>query len=214
IQEQEHSLDTLSGQLAEQNNTVKIQQTTILELIECMRKKESEKEYLKSKVVDFIMVQNLQVQVEELKSVNKSLNLMVEELSKAHALAEATLREKNKMISAQYKKMRLLEEQSEVFYEVKSESDNSEMDLILSLQTQLKETAELVVRFSDENYFVSKEIESLKVKIQCLQTKNKVLKSKETELNKLEKVYTIKESELLKDIDQMISQVSDLLKKI
>ncbi|GJS64375.1 hypothetical protein Tco_0678939 [Tanacetum coccineum] len=44
------------------------------------------------------MVQTLQVQVEELKSVNESLNLSVEELSKARALAEATLRERDEMI--------------------------------------------------------------------------------------------------------------------
>ncbi|GKA60174.1 hypothetical protein Tco_0759581 [Tanacetum coccineum] len=86
------------------------------------------------------MVQNLQVQVEELKSVNESLNLLVEELSKARVLAEATLRERDEMISAQCKKIRLLEEQSEVFYkeQYKSDSDvfydtqdNSENDLIL-----------------------------------------------------------------------------------
>ncbi|GJX26855.1 hypothetical protein Tco_0233151 [Tanacetum coccineum] len=48
------------------------------------------------------MCQNLQVQVEELKSVNESLNLSVEELSKACALVEATLKERDEMISAQY----------------------------------------------------------------------------------------------------------------
>ncbi|GJU96004.1 hypothetical protein Tco_1320760 [Tanacetum coccineum] len=95
------------------------------------------------------MVQNLQVQVEELKSVKESLNLTVEELSKAHALAEATLRERDELI----------------FFSV-------------------------------------------------LQTENKVLKSKETELINLEKVYGVKESVLLKDIDQMKSQVSELLEKL
>ncbi|GKE09932.1 hypothetical protein Tco_1413483 [Tanacetum coccineum] len=103
----------------------------------------------------------------------------------------------------------MLEEQSEPFYEVQSEfdseivhdtQDNSEKDLILSLQTQLKETAELVVRFSDEKYFALKEIESLKVEIKSLQTENKVLKSGE--------------SELLEKIDQMKSQVSELLEKL
>ncbi|GJR74748.1 copia protein [Tanacetum coccineum] len=57
------------------------------------------------------MCQNLQVQVEELKSVNESLNLSVEELSKARALAEATLRERDELIFAQCEKIRLLEEQ-------------------------------------------------------------------------------------------------------
>ncbi|GJW08572.1 hypothetical protein Tco_1570995 [Tanacetum coccineum] len=132
IKEQEDSLDTMSGQLAELNNTFKIQQTTISKLKEFLRKKNSENEHLKSKIVDFKMVQNLraqvkelqsenellkskvldctmyqnlQVQLEELKSVNESLNLSVEELSKARALAEETLRERDQMINAQYKKM-------------------------------------------------------------------------------------------------------------
>ncbi|GJY33446.1 hypothetical protein Tco_0417915 [Tanacetum coccineum] len=184
---------------------------------------QSENEHLKSKVVDCTMCQNLQVQVEELKSVNESLNLSVEELSKARALVEVTLKERDEMISAQCKKIRLLEEQSEIFHEVPYEFDSeivhdiqdySENDLILSLQTQLKETAELVVRFSDEKYCVLKEIESLNVEIKSLQTENKVLKSRDPELNNLEKVYEIKESELLEKIEQMKSQVSELLEKL
>ncbi|GJZ95763.1 hypothetical protein Tco_0668097 [Tanacetum coccineum] len=100
----------------------------------------SENEHLKSKVVDFTTVQNLQLQVEELKSVNESLNLSVEELSKARALSEVTLRERDEMISAQCEKLRLLEEHSETFHEVQSEfdseivydtHDNSEKDVIL-----------------------------------------------------------------------------------
>ncbi|GKA34530.1 hypothetical protein Tco_0720959 [Tanacetum coccineum] len=115
------------------------------------------------------------------------------------------------------------EEQYEIFHEVPSEfdseivhdtQDNSENDLTLSLQTQLKETAELVVRFSDEKYFALKETESLQAEIKSLQTENKVLKSGESELNNLEKVYETKESVLLKDIDQMKSQVSELLEKL
>ncbi|GKA29913.1 hypothetical protein Tco_0716158 [Tanacetum coccineum] len=175
----------------------------------CLRKNDFENEHLKSKVVDFITVQTLQVQVEELKSVNESLNLSVEELYMARALAESTLRERDEMINAQCKKIPLLEEQYEIFHEVPSEfdseivhdtQDNSENDLILSLQTQLKETVELIVRFSDEKCFALKEIESLKVEIKSLQTKNKVLKSGE--------------SELLEKIDQMKSQVLELLEKL
>ncbi|GKE36606.1 hypothetical protein Tco_1460011 [Tanacetum coccineum] len=170
---------------------------------------QSENEHLKSKVVDFTTVQTLQVQVEELQSVNENLNLSVEELSKARALAEATLRERDELISDQCKKMRLLEEQCETFYEEQSEFDSklvhdtqdySKKDVILSLQTQLKETAELVVRFSDEKYYALKETESLKVEIKSLQTENKVLKSGESELSE--------------KIDQMKSQVSELLEKL
>ncbi|GKC45531.1 hypothetical protein Tco_1063253 [Tanacetum coccineum] len=151
------------------------------------------------------------------------MNLSVEELSKARALAEATLRERDELVFVQCEKIRLLEEQCEPFFEVQSEfdlekvhdtQDNSEKDLILSLQTQLKETAELVVHFSDEKYFALKEIESLKDEIKSLQIENQDLKSREFELNNLEKVYETKESVLLKDIDQMKSQVSELVEKL
>ncbi|GJU05536.1 hypothetical protein Tco_1121966 [Tanacetum coccineum] len=145
------------------------------------------------------MFQTLQVQVTELKSVNESLNLTVEELYKAHALSEATLRERDELISDQSEKMRLLEEQFVPFHE---------------LQTQLKETAELVVRFSDDKYCALKEIENLIVKLKSLQTENQDLKYREPELKHLEKVYKTKESVLLKDIDQMKSQVSELLEKL
>ncbi|GJU11540.1 hypothetical protein Tco_1133936 [Tanacetum coccineum] len=135
------------------------------------------------------MCQKLQVQVTKLKSVNESLNLTVEELYKVRALAEATLRERDELIFAQYEKIRLLEE-------------------------QLKETVELVVRFSEEKYFALKEIESLKDEIKSLQIGNQDLKSRESELNNLEKVYETKESVLLKDIDQMKSQVLKLVEKL
>ncbi|GKA78935.1 hypothetical protein Tco_0785472, partial [Tanacetum coccineum] len=183
--------------------------TTVQNLRAQVKELQSENEHLKSKVVDCTMCQNLQVQVEELKSVNESLNSSVEELYNARELIEATLRERDKMIFAQREKIRLLEEQSEPFYKVLSEfdskivhntQDNSEKDLIFILQTQLKETAELVVRFSDEKYCALKEIRSLKVEIKSLQTKNKVLKSGESELSE--------------KIDQMKSQVSELLEKL
>ncbi|GJS22653.1 hypothetical protein Tco_0451285 [Tanacetum coccineum] len=173
IKEQEDLIETMSDQLVEEKNNIKIKQMTISELEECLRKKDFENEHLKSKVVDFTT---------ELKSVNESLNLSVKELSKARALVEATLRDRYEMINAQCEKMQLLEEQCEPFYEVQSEfdsekvhdtQDNSEKDLIMSLQTQLKETAE-AVRFSDEKYCALKEIESLKVEIKSLQTENKI----------------------------------------
>ncbi|GKB56961.1 hypothetical protein Tco_0913147 [Tanacetum coccineum] len=133
---------------------------------------------MKMKVVECTMCQNLQVQVEELKSVNESLNLSVEELSKARALAEATLREMSLMVFVSVEKIRLLE------------------------------------RDKYEKYFALKEIESLKDEIKSLQIENQDLKSREFELNNLEKVYENKESVLLKDIDQMKSQVSDLVEKL
>ncbi|GKC08810.1 hypothetical protein Tco_1000420 [Tanacetum coccineum] len=110
---------------------------------------QSENEHLKSKVVDFITCQTLQMQVTKLKSENKDLKLSVEKLTNAH-----------------------------------------------------------------EKYFALKEIESLKDEIKSLHIENQDLKSRESELNNLEKVYETKESVLLKDIDQMKSQVSKLVEKL
>nr|GEV11512.1 hypothetical protein [Tanacetum cinerariifolium] len=91
-----------------------------LKLEESLCKKDSEKEHLKSKVVDFITVQTLQVQVEKLKSVNESLNLSIDELSKVIALAEATLRERDELTSDQYEKYRALKEIESLKVEIKS----------------------------------------------------------------------------------------------
>nr|GEU32321.1 putative reverse transcriptase domain-containing protein [Tanacetum cinerariifolium] len=66
----------------------------------------------------------------------------------------------------------------------------------------------------NEKYFALKEIESLKDEIKSLQIENQDLNSKEFELNNLEKVYANKESVLLKDVDQMKSQVSELAEKL
>ncbi|GJU46774.1 hypothetical protein Tco_1204040 [Tanacetum coccineum] len=163
------------------------------------------------------------MQVTKLKSENEDLKLSVEKLTKAREIVETTLRERDEMVFAQCEKIRLLEEQCEPFYEVHSEfdseivldtQDNSEKDLILSLQTQVKETAELVVRFSDEKYFALKEIKSLKDEIKSLKIENQDLKSRESELNNLKKVYSVKESELSEKIEQMKSQVSELLEKL
>nr|GEZ45039.1 hypothetical protein [Tanacetum cinerariifolium] len=117
IKEQEDLIDTLSDQLSEEKHFVKIKQTKISELEECLRNKDFENEHLKSKVIDCTMCQNLQEQVEELKSVIESFNLSIEELYKARALAESTLRERDEKISVLQKKLQLLEEQSKVFHE-------------------------------------------------------------------------------------------------
>nr|GEY02141.1 hypothetical protein [Tanacetum cinerariifolium] len=155
----------MSDQLAEETNNVHIKQMEISELKECLRKKDFENKLLKSKFVDFTMVQNLlvqvkellrenehlkskvvdckmfqnlQVQVEQLKSVNESFNLSIEELYKACAIAEATLRERDAMIFAQCEKIRLLEEQSKSFYEAHSEFESE------------TEMGDKVKRFDDE----------------------------------------------------------------
>nr|GEX56152.1 hypothetical protein [Tanacetum cinerariifolium] len=97
----------MSDPSAEEKNIVNIKQTKIIDLKECLRKKDFENEHLKSKVVDCKMCQNLQVRVEELKSVNESLDLLVV----AHCA-----------------KIRLLKEQSEPFYKVYSEFVSESFD--------------------------------------------------------------------------------------
>nr|GEX26826.1 hypothetical protein [Tanacetum cinerariifolium] len=136
IKEQEDLIETLSDQLVEERHIVKTKQTEISKLEECLRNKElqSENEHLKSKVIDCQMCQNLQVQVEELKSVNESFNLSIEELYKARALVEATLRERDEKIYVLQKKLRLLEEQSKLNFF--SKENESLKDDIKSLQTE------------------------------------------------------------------------------
>ncbi|GKC46659.1 hypothetical protein Tco_1064381, partial [Tanacetum coccineum] len=145
-------------------------------LKECMRKKESENEHLKFKVVDFTSVQNLEMQVEELKSVNESFNLSVEELYKARKLAQC-------------KKMRLLEEQSDAFYKVQSEfdseivhntQDNSEKDLILN-----QEMKQQIILFEEDkriflakNEFLEKVSSSVQKEYNDLLASNDVLKQR------------------------------------
>nr|GEW66302.1 hypothetical protein [Tanacetum cinerariifolium] len=108
-------------------NLRKEKQMKISELEECVRKKDrqyilrasddftifenlraqvqelhSENEHLKSKAVDFITFQTLQVQVTKLKSENEGLKLMVEELTKVREIVEATLRQRDELVSAPY----------------------------------------------------------------------------------------------------------------
>nr|GEW95335.1 hypothetical protein [Tanacetum cinerariifolium] len=170
---------------------------------------QDENEILKSKVVDCTKYQSFQEKLKELNSINERLATSVQKLLNSHERRKAKLTQRDEKIFVLQKKLRSLEEQSKVFHEVKSEcvseifhdtQDNSEKDLILSLQAQLKETAELVVRFSDERYFALKENERLKVEIKSLQTENTVLKSAKSELSE--------------KIDQMKSKVSELTEKL
>ncbi|GKD37194.1 hypothetical protein Tco_1257401 [Tanacetum coccineum] len=163
---------------------------------------QSENEHLKSKVVDCTMCQNFQVQVEELKSVNESLNLSVEELSKARALVEATLRERDKIISAQCKKIRLLEEQSEIFHELNNlekvyETKESELlekidqmesqflELVEKLQISDQEMKQQIILFEQDkrmflakNEFLEKVSSSVQKEYNDLLASNDVLKQR------------------------------------
>nr|GEW94852.1 outer membrane protein porin [Tanacetum cinerariifolium] len=167
----------MSDQLVELKNTVKVKQTKILELEECLRKKNSENEHLKPKVVDCTMCQNLQVQVEEFKSVNESFNLSIEELYKARALAEATLRERDENIYVLQKKLRLLEEQSKVFHEISN----------LEIKQQIIILEEDKRMFLAKNELLEKVSSSVQKEYNDLMASNDVLRqSLETKFNLLQ----------------------------
>ncbi|GJS80020.1 hypothetical protein Tco_0729901 [Tanacetum coccineum] len=122
------------------------------------------------------MSQNLQVQVEELKSVNKSLNLSVEELYKARALAEETLREIYEMISTKYEK-----------YFTSKETENL-TDEIKSLQTENQNLKSRESELINLEKLASQNYTSLQKENNDLRTSYNVLKEKyETSCEQLEK---------------------------
>ncbi|GKA06666.1 hypothetical protein Tco_0685890 [Tanacetum coccineum] len=86
------------------------------------------------------MFQTLQVQVTKLKSENEDLKLSIEEFTKAREIVEATLRERDEMVSAQCEKIRLLEEQSELFYGTQSDStlETKNLELVKEMRDKMK----------------------------------------------------------------------------
>ncbi|GJV33682.1 hypothetical protein Tco_1394082 [Tanacetum coccineum] len=190
---------------------------------------QSENEHLKSKVVDCTMCQNLQVQVEELKSVNESLNLSIEELSKARALVEETLIERDKMISAQCKKIRLLEEQynslEKMVETIEKEYESNVSNIFITSSTFETEHLELVKEMGDkvkcfddekklstrtdkfETYFANLEKQNALLKSQLasqnytsLQKENNDLR---TSYNVLKEKYEISCEKLEQEIDDL-----------
>nr|GEW07043.1 hypothetical protein [Tanacetum cinerariifolium] len=177
---------------------------------------QSENEHLKSKVVDCTTCQNLQVQVEELKSVNESLNLSVEELSKAHTLAEATSRERDEMINAQCKKIRLLEEQSKIFHKYND---------LLASNDVLKQSLETKFKFSKHDTSFEKMIEMIKkdyesniskifITSSTFETKNlellKEMGDKVKYFDEEKKAFETKISKLEQDLAQRVKHFDDL----
>ncbi|GJV61693.1 retrovirus-related pol polyprotein from transposon TNT 1-94 [Tanacetum coccineum] len=145
-------------------------QTTISVLEECVHTKDFENEHLKSNVVDSTTFQNLRVQVEEVKSVNESLNLSVEELYKARALAEATFRERDEMISAQCKIIRLLEEQSEKMFEmIEQEYESHVSKISITSSTFETKNLELVKEMGDKVKRFDEEKKVFEIKISKLE---------------------------------------------
>ncbi|GJT02244.1 hypothetical protein Tco_0823413 [Tanacetum coccineum] len=134
---------------------------------------------------------NAKLKVEELKSVNASLNSSVEELY--NDLAKATLRERDEMISAQCEKMRLLEEKSKSFYEVPSEfdskivhdtQDNSEKDLILNIDQMKSQVSELGERLQISNQEMKQQIVIFEEDKQMFLAKNEFLEKLSSSVQK------------------------------
>ncbi|GKA20889.1 hypothetical protein Tco_0700878 [Tanacetum coccineum] len=222
IKEQEDLINTMSDQLAELNNTVKIQQMTISELEECLRKKDfenkhltskvvnftpvqnlqvqvkelqSENEHLKSKAVDFVTFQTLQVQVKELKSVNESLNLTIEELSKAQQ-SEPFYEYTDLLASNDVLKQRL---------ETKFKFSKHDTSLEKMIKMIKKEYESNVSKISiTSSTFETKNLELVKEmgdKVKCFDEEKKVF---ETKISKLENVL----AQRVKDFDDVKSELS------
>ncbi|GKE34637.1 hypothetical protein Tco_1453959 [Tanacetum coccineum] len=184
----------MSDQLAEEKNTVKIKQIKFSELEECLRKKDSKKEHLKFKVVDFTTVQTLQAQVEELKSVNESLNLSIEELSKS--LYET-------------KETELLKEIDNMKYQVSK--------FLEKLQISNQEMKQQIIIFKEDkqfflvkNEFLEKVSSSVQKEYNDLLASNDVLKQKlETKFkflkhdNSLKKMIEMNEKEYESNISKI-----------
>nr|GEX18535.1 hypothetical protein [Tanacetum cinerariifolium] len=149
------------------------------------------------------MCQNLQVPVEELKSVNESLNFLVEELSKARALVEATLEERDELISDQYEKYYALKETESLKVEIKSlqtkntvlKSGDSELsekidqiksqvlELSEKLHISVQEMKQQIILFEEEkrmllakNEFLEKPSSSVQKEYNDLLASNDILK--------------------------------------
>ncbi|GKB19152.1 hypothetical protein Tco_0853075 [Tanacetum coccineum] len=179
-----------------------------------------------------ILYNKMSLQVKELESENEGLKLLVEELTKARECVEVTLRQRDEMISAHCQKLQLFEELFETFSEIQSEfdsdifydtQDNSEKDLILSLQTQLKETAKLVILKHDtslENMIetIEKEYESKVSKISIpsstFETKNLELEKEIGDIDKRfdeeKKVFETNISKLEKVLAQRVKDFDDV----
>nr|GEY37996.1 hypothetical protein [Tanacetum cinerariifolium] len=80
---------------------------------------QDENEILKSKVLDCTKCQSFQEKLKELNSINESLTTSVQKLLNSHERGKAKLTQRDEKISILQKELRLLEEQSKVFHEVK-----------------------------------------------------------------------------------------------
>ncbi|GJW63200.1 hypothetical protein Tco_0115084 [Tanacetum coccineum] len=167
-------------------------QTKISEVEECVRIKD--RQHIIRASDDFIIFENLQAQVQELQSENEHLKSKVVDFITCQTLQMQVTKPKseNEYLKLSVEKLTKAREIVETSLRERDEMVFAQCEKIRLLEEQY------------EKYFALKEIESLKDEIKSLQIENQDLKSRESELNNLEKVYETKESVLLKDIDQIL----------
>ncbi|GJV88148.1 hypothetical protein Tco_1532086 [Tanacetum coccineum] len=149
--------------------------TTVQNLRAQVKELQSENEHLKSKVVDFITFQNLQVQVEELKSENEGLTFSVQKLTKARERGKANLKQRDEKIYALSKKLRLLEEQSEEMGDkIKCFDDKKKVFETKILKLEL---AQRIKNFDDVKTELSRRTDKFEMYFSNLEKENALLKS-------------------------------------
>nr|GEW32631.1 reverse transcriptase zinc-binding domain-containing protein [Tanacetum cinerariifolium] len=234
IKEQDDLIDTLSAQLAEEKHIVKIKQTEISKLEECLRKKDYENEHLKSKVVDFTKVQSLQAQVKELRSENEHLKSKVVDCKMCQNLQVqvSELVEKLHISDQEMKQQIILFEENKrmflaknEFFEKVSSSVQKEYNDLLASNDVLKQRLETKFMFlkhdnSLEKMFeiIEQEYESNVSKISItsstIETKNLKLVKKMGDKVKCfddeKKVFKNKISKLEKDLAQRVKDFDDV----
>ncbi|GJY64509.1 hypothetical protein Tco_0465969 [Tanacetum coccineum] len=160
IKEQEDLLDTMSGQLVELKNNVKIKQTTISELEECLRKKDFENEHLKSKVIDFTTVQNLRAQVKKLQSENEHLKSRVAIFSELLEKLQISNQGMKQQIVIFEEDKRIFLAKNEFLEKVSSLVQKKYNDLLASNDI-LKQRLEIKFKFSKHDTSLEKMIEMI-----------------------------------------------------
>nr|GEW05289.1 outer membrane protein porin [Tanacetum cinerariifolium] len=148
-----------------------------------------EDELLKSKGVDCTKCQSFQVQVEELKCVKDSLTKTNQKLLNSRERGKVNLQQRDEKISALRKKLRLLEEQSEVFHKI---SDQEMKQQIILFEEDKR-------MFLAKNEFLEKVSSSVQKEYNDLLASNDILRqSLETKFNLLQHD---------KSIEQMIETI-------
>ncbi|GJT89950.1 hypothetical protein Tco_1078795 [Tanacetum coccineum] len=154
-------------------------QIKISNLEECVRIKD--RQHIIRANDDFIIFENLRAQVNELQSENENLKSKVVECTMCQNLQVQVeeLKSVNESLNLSVEELSKARALAEAILRERDEIIFAQYEKIRLLEEQY------------EKYFAFKEIESLKDEIKSLQIENQDLKSRESELNNLEKVETL-----------------------